>query len=254
MIYHRLMHYDTNYSLLIELQKVDSEIDGIEEKLRELPLEIEECEKRIEDFRKKLIGLDEELKKKELLLREKEAEYKSEEDTLATYKRQLLQIKNNDEYRAMLQQIDNQKKKIRNIEDEILKLEEEFEDFKKALPALKQEVEEEIKQEEAKKRELIEMKDVLVRKKSALEAKREELENKIQISALRKYERLRKKGYRDVIVSIEKIMGNEGEEYVCSACNSTVPLEIYLKVKRGEAFVRCENCGRFLYYEEKEEA
>ena len=238
---------------MINLQKIDKKIDAIKDRLKNLPHEIAEINTKIEELKKELLALDEELKNKELVLREKNSEYKEEQEKLALYKKQLLDIKNNDEYRAMLHQIENQKKVIEKIEDEIISLEEDFEKFKADLPAKKKSIQDNIRNIEDNREKLKSLDTILGKEIDALISDRRKIEEKIKMSVLRKYERLRAKGYREVLVPIKRIVGNEGEEYVCSACSSTIPLEISLKVREGEAFLRCENCGRYLYYEYENE-
>ncbi|GEM_PF-544671 len=243
------MQYEENYTFLISLQKLDIKIDAVKDRLANLPGEIEELKNRIESLKKELESLDNLLKDKELKLREKNSEYREKQEKLALYKKQLLDIKNNDEYRAMLHQIENQKKIIEKVEEEIILMEEELEEFRESLPERKKAIETEIQAVESEKDKLLGMDSVLKKDISVLLEERHKIEERIKVSVLKKYERLRAKGYREVLVPIKKIMGNEGEEYVCSACNSTIPLEISLKVREGESFVRCENCGRYLYYE-----
>ncbi len=247
------MQYSLDYTLLIGLQKIDKKIDAIKNRLVNLPEEIAKKNIEIEELKKELLGLDKEFKNKELTLREKNSEYREEREKLALYKKQLLDIKNNDEYRAMLHQIENQEKVIEKIEDEIISLEEELEEFKASLPDRKKSIQDSIRNLESDKKKLESLDAVLNKDIESLMSDRKKIEEKIKISVLKRYERLRSRGYKEVLVPIKKITGNEGEEYVCSGCNSTIPLEISLRVRRGEAFLRCENCGRYLYYEDENE-
>lgn len=253
MFYHLFMSYTEDYEGLIKLQKLDKQIDTFKDEIKNLPEKKSKIRKEIGTLKKSLIEMEEELKKRELALREKNSEYKEEVEKLARYKKQLLGIKNNDEYRAMLTQIENQKTIITKLEDEVLKLEEELEEYKNTLPENKKRVEEEIKSKEKELEEAGNLEEVLENKISVLLKERENISGEIKVSYLRKYERLRKRGFKEVLVPIKKIVGIDGgEEYICTGCNSTIPLEISLKVKNGESFLRCENCGRFLYYEEEE--
>lgn len=245
------MQYEEEYALLIELQKLDNKIDTTREEIKKLPEKLREMDDHIENLKKELVELDAEMKKKELRLREKNSEYRDAQTKLSHFKKQLLDIKTNDEYRAMLSQIENQKRLIEKIEEEILLLEEEMEEFKNELPKLKEDIKIEIQKIDEEKAHVKEGYSSLEKSLKALLDERNRLEGEIKVSVLRKYERLRAKGYNKVLVPIKRIVGNEGEEYVCSFCHSTVPLEISLKIREGESFLRCENCGRYLYFEEE---
>ena len=248
------MQYPEDYAHLIELQKLDNKIDTLEKEIRDLPEKLNRINNEIESLKKAFSGLDEELKKKEVSLREKNAEYNTEREKLERFKKQLLEIKSNDEYRAMLQQIENQKNVVEKRENDIIEVEEELEEFKRVLPEKKNAIQKQISEKVEELEKTRNKEGVLKERVSTLLKKREKIEENIKVSYLRKYERLRKKGFNKVLVPIKRILGMEGEEaYVCTGCNSTVPFEISLKVREGEAFLRCENCGRFLYFEEKEE-
>ncbi len=97
---------DKQLSYLIELQKLDLNIDKINVKKRELPEKIAQMD---EEFRTYIANMDESKKKFEELNKrhgEKEDKLRRGIDTLKKTKERLLEVKTNKEYQAILKEIE----------------------------------------------------------------------------------------------------------------------------------------------------
>ncbi|MBT4818220.1 MAG: hypothetical protein HON70_21105 [Lentisphaerae bacterium] len=154
-------------------------------------------------------------------------------------------IKNNEEYRAAMTQIDTCKKQIEDIEDDQLLVMEEIERGRTLL-ALRTK---EFKAAESRVAEMITDLDTRLKNCGAqikkLEAIRSEAIKGVEPAIARRYERLIKKPNRGgpsrrVLVPIL--------EDVCDRCHMNVIAQIRMNARKGMV-ASCENCGAMLYWE-----
>jgi len=224
---------------LWQLQQLDSEIDLLQKKEKEIPQKIEglqmtkaEANKRLDNEKKKLL----ELKK---IAKEQEIDLKACEDKLNQYSVQLYSAKTNEQYKAFLNEIETQKKLKAEIEDKILATLESMENAEKEIRHLENELMELEKLTESKiaslKKEAEEVKRVREEKEKA----RASFISQIGPDLLAIYERIRKKkgGIAVAEVSDER----------CSACLNPIPPQTVLEISRRQKLYYCDYCGRILY-------
>ena len=113
---------------LIELQKLDLDIDQLEEKRFKLLREIEslgeplkDLQREIEEAKARMVESSRERKRKEL-------EVESTREALGKVQIKLHAVKTNKEYTALIKETENEKLKISNQEDAILNLMEFLEE------------------------------------------------------------------------------------------------------------------------------
>jgi predicted nucleic acid-binding Zn-ribbon protein len=152
----------------------------------------------------------------------------------------MLGAKTNEQYRAFQHEIEFIEKEIRKAEDRILELMSESEpldaNVKKAEVALK---EEKVVVEEEKTR---------ARKRTAEDqgfldqhrAQRAEAVAKLPKATVALYEKIRVK-LGGVVIS--EVVNNR-----CQACQIQLRPQYMQDLKKGTELMRCESCGRFLFY------
>ncbi|MCM8818513.1 MAG: C4-type zinc ribbon domain-containing protein [Candidatus Omnitrophica bacterium] len=229
-----------NIEKLIKLQNIDIEILEKEEEINSLFQKEKEFNKKIEIEEKKIKEIKEELKKLQLDKKEKELEIKSYEEEVKNLNQKLDNVKTNKEYEALLIEIANFKKKISEIEEQLLILmEAEDEKIKKEKfieEELKKVKEDVFKKMEEEKKKAEELKKEVSKKKQ----EREIYIKEIPSSDYLLYEKIRKTKKDNI--AIAKV-----EDGVCSGCNMSLPTYIVEMVKKKEKVVQCENCSRILY-------
>ena len=110
---------------LVTLQKRDLEIAAIESRLKKIPVEIAELEQKVAIERANAKAAEERLTESQKSRRRFEGELELIEGRIEKYKDQLMQVKSNEEYRAMQKQIQSAKEDVSAHEDMILaKMEE----------------------------------------------------------------------------------------------------------------------------------
>ena len=229
---------------LFMLQKVDKEIMEREKIIIEIPQKTKELEDQIEGRKEILEEIEERFKQnhnKELAIDRKLQETRV---NIGRHKRQLLTVKTNKEYAAMLKEISNEEANIERFEEEMIGLLDGIEG-----------IEEEKREEE---KSVSKMQESYLKKKEALEEKkvkfeeeikekiikRENIRSEIDSNLLKRYKRI--KELRDGI-AIVRIIGEN-----CGGCYTTIPPQIINEAKKGDRILTCESCGRILIYWEEE--
>lgn len=229
-------------TLLIQLQKLDTQIYNFNRRKEEIPLLIKDLE---EELKRKGEGLKEkENELKSLLVRQKdrENELASKEETIKKCQVQLYQIKTNKEYSAMQHEIEGHKADKSVLEDEIIAILDEADEKKKAIEKSKvafKEEEKKINEEEMKVNS--ELKDIETQLNS-LNAQRTGLAAKVDKTMLGKYERILKGKDGLAMVAVR--------EDACGGCNLNLPPQVINEINMKKDLVFCESCSRILYIEE----
>jgi predicted nucleic acid-binding Zn-ribbon protein len=169
-----------------------------------------------------------------------ELEAGSKREQLERFLRQQSEIKKNEEYRALLHEIDGIKAEIISVEDRELEVMEQAETAQKeqqesqrAAEALRAEVAKQLSQLDKREFEL-------KARLAELEERRVHLAAQVDGGLLPRYERLRKSKGRRVVVGIE--------HSVCGGCHVKLPAQIIVYCQAGQQVQSCPNCGRLLYY------
>ena len=236
---------EEQYNILIELQKIDIDIDKEEKKKRSLPLMIEGVTREIQVLKDSLKNKNEnyrnlqiKLKRIELDLAEKTNKIKKHQEDL--YGGKISDIK---ELKQIQKVIANYQKEKSSIEEDVLDLMEEVEDLNKLISHLDEDLK--VKEEEFKKRkEEMDLTSLAIKKNmDSLNIKRGEILSKITDGRLLKeYERLRKeKGGKAII----KVDGS-----VCPGCYLDLPSDVIYQLKKNRKMIICPNCSRILIWKD----
>lgn len=228
--------------LLVELQKLDTQILKIEDELNYIPEKIRELEASLNE---KSVGLkkhEDNIKALQLKRKEKEGELQTKEDTIKKYTSQMHQVKTNKEYSALQEEINRVRADNSLIEDEILKIFDLVDVENKAVAAEK----ELLKKEEAfiaeEKKKLNADAGRIKAEEEKLKARKSDLAAKVDQKVLAKYERILKN--KDGLAVVPII----GES--CQGCFGRMPAQVINEVRMKSAIICCENCTRMLYFEE----
>ena len=132
----------TELEKLISLQTCDMEMRALESRLEQIPKEIEALEKEVATERANVKAAEEALNESKKTRRTLEGELELVESKIAKYRDQLMQVKSNDEYKAMQKQIQVAEEEISTKEDLILIKMEDTDSLQLELATRKKEVEE----------------------------------------------------------------------------------------------------------------
>jgi predicted nucleic acid-binding Zn-ribbon protein len=225
---------------LVRLHHVEAELKQVEAQLTEIPGKRRAVDERRERDRGRLDAARAALESSQKARKQNEASVQDLEAKRSKYKGQLMEVKTNKEYTAMLHEIEGVERDIKAREDVIL---EEMEKAEGLQAAVKRE-ETEFKTVEAEaKREQAELDAGLARLEASaarLRAERDAAQAAVPEEARERYAR------------VAKLRGSgvaEARDGMCQTCHVKMRVQTWVEVRKNEQLLQCEHCGRILYYE-----
>jgi hypothetical protein len=225
---------------LIRLQKAESELRRVEAELADVPGRKAEFEARLEEERVRLNNVREELAASQKARRQLEAELMDLEGRRSKYKGQLMDVKTNKEYTAMLHEIEAVEREIRAREDQILAEMERAEGLTAEVrreEALYKGIEEEGRGEgKALETRAAELQAQAKR----LSEERDQAARSVPGEAMELFRRVAK--LRGVAVG-------PATDGMCTLCHVKLRPQMWVDLKKNEQLLQCPACSRILYYE-----
>jgi predicted nucleic acid-binding Zn-ribbon protein len=225
---------------LIALQDIELKIASIQKQISEIPRQVEayrqELQRLEQIHRDRVVQLQEDTKRRRTF----EGEVDVMRARLSKLKDQLMMVKTNKEYTAMLHEIQMAEAQIRQEEDKILEIMEEIENLEadlkndeKALKARTGEIQTGIEASESAIPEL----------EAALENLREQrarTEAEVESELLARYRR---------IAELRKgVALAEARDELCTACHVRIRPQVYAEILKTEDIHSCDSCSRILYF------
>jgi predicted nucleic acid-binding Zn-ribbon protein len=225
---------------LIRLQDVEVEIRHYQDCIELLPRQLAALEEKLHATLQAQQSQKEQLAKIASEKRKSESSIQDLEQKISKYKGQLFEVKTNDQYRALLNEIEFGNQEIRKIEDEILAKMEQEEKLKAAGKALENQLQQEKAAVEAEKksaREEVEKDKALL---AELNAEREGIVVNVSEDLLARYNR--------IAASRKGIALARAVQETCQACNVRIRPQVFSELIKGEVIHACDSCNRILYY------
>ncbi len=225
---------------LLALQDLDLKIERCKRREKEIPLQKKKYEIHKVRLADELRESEERCKTLAVEQRECEGDIEQKQEQVKKYDGQLLAVKKNEEYQALLHEIDTVKKQIALKEERIITLMVEADEAKAHLEEDKQRIEAERAEIERECGRIDEELQQAIAERKELEAQRAPLIENIDPQLLSRYRRIRKaKKEGKAVVPLE----NEA----CSGCHMRVTPQMVNEILAGEKTHACSHCGRLLY-------
>jgi uncharacterized protein len=225
---------------MIQLQRVESELKRAQAGQAEIPKRKMELEAELAAERAHLDAARASLDETQKARRRHEGSLQDLEGKRSRYKGQLMEVKTNKEYTAMLHEIETVEREIRAREDQIL---QEMERAETLAVDLKRE-EEAFGKAEARQREegqaLDSRSQALTAEAARFTAERDAVAAKVPPDLLELFQRVAR--LRGVAVA-------EAKDGKCQVCHLTLRPQMYVDLKKNEEIVQCPACNRILFYE-----
>jgi hypothetical protein len=225
---------------VIEVQQLDQQVAELTVLIDSLPKEIQTLQSQLDEF----IHAHEERKKRLTAnLKERkdlEGDVKVIQEKIARHKDQLYQVKTNDQYRAMLKEIEGEESNTRKIEDQILEKMIEAEDIQEHIREAAARLEGEKARVAAEIKRLQDERQKDLDERERLQTRRKETAAALSGGVLALYERIRTYRTGPAV--------GEVRDGLCTVCNVRLRPQVYNDVRRGDAVMTCENCSRIVYY------
>src|SRR6201981_1407519 len=229
---------------LLRLQDADKEIRRLQDEIAELPKRVAAIEHKLADTKAGLEKAQSAVKTDEASRRKYDTAITDLRSKISKYRDQSLDVKTNEQYKALLHEIQFAEKEIAANEDKILELmvnaDARDKEVKAAQAELKAETADIEKEKEAALQRTAEDEKLL----TEWRAKRDQLRTGINEDLLRHYERVSK--FRGSGIS-------EVRDQKCMACRVMLRPQTYNEVRSGQQMVVCDSCQRILYFNPADE-
>lgn len=235
------MHPDLK--TVIELQQLDGRIAELSAQIDALPVQVQALETQLHEFIHAHEERQQRLAGNQKERRDLEAEIQTIQTKISRHKDQLYEVKTNEQYKAMLKEIEGEESKIRGFEDEILEKMIEAEQLEKHIRAAASRLDSEKARVAGEVEQLEALRQADVEERDRLQTQRRQDESSVGPQVLELYERLRK-ARRGQAVS-------EVHDGLCTACNVRLRPQLFNETRSNQSILTCENCGRILVYVER---
>lgn len=225
---------------LIELEKVDREIARLSDEVATLPKRVAAIESKLADDKAAVEKAKAAIKTNEAARRKLEMDIQGFQQKIVKYREQSSSVKTNDEYRALMHEVQFAEKEISGCEDKILELMIALEAEEKSLKAAENDLKEEAVAVEKEKAEARTRTAEDERLLAGLSEKRGQLRSGVNDSALAHYDR---------VLRQRKSAIAEAREQKCLACFVMIRPQTWQEIRGNEQIIACSSCGRILYYD-----
>ncbi len=224
---------------LLELQVADKEIRKLQEEVAALPKRVAVIEQKLAGTKAHLEKVRAAAKGDEANRKKFEAAIKDLQSKISKYRDQSLDVKTNEQYKALLHEIQFAEQEVRMNEDRILEVMVNVDARDKEVKAAEAVLKAETAEIEREKEEARRVTAEDQKKLTEWNAKRDSLRHGISEDVLRQYERVAK--FRGTGLA-------EVRDQKCMGCQVMLRPQTYNEVRNGEKVMVCESCSRVYYF------
>lgn len=228
--------------VLVSLAKLDAELNEAQTELARMPAQIDKLDKSIADIEKNEQEASGHLEDMQKERREIEQKLQDNQEQIKKYRVQLMQVKTNKEYTAMLNEIGHLEKDIDAKEERLLLLMDELEnqsaqnkDYLATTGADKQRL-------VGEKKKLEQRMEELNGEAARVEGEKPKLLAELPTQIRKRYDRLLKKLGSLAVTHIV--------DDTCQGCFRRIPPQTAVEVRQNTRIITCEGCGRILVHYE----
>lgn len=222
-------------------------------KIQSLDSDIEQTQKEIEAIPKKITLFEKDVEKAEHSLQEKKKrvqeiskEYKIKEGDIAANETkieklnsQTFAVKTNEEYRALLHEVEFLKSENKKTEDEMITMLEEEEKLNSTLGAFEKETTDTVNEHTRKIEDLKQHRETLLSNVKTMKSDFKGLFNKLPKDAQELYEKIKKVRGKAVCLV---------EDETCTGCYASLTPQFMNELKKKGEILLCAHCGRILIF------
>ncbi len=230
--------------ILLKLQEIDAQkiriqstLDTVNQKVNALDLKVAESAKRYKEKKAYYDTLMSTYRSHEMNLKMIHEQIEKSEDKLRD-------VKTNREYQTLLREIDDNKKKISVIEDEMLQMMEQIESEQKGVAEVQEQTEQLTQQAESEKEKILKSTEEETVELESIEGKRQKIAKKVDPDLLDKYSKTLKHCSGVAVVPVA--------DSICGGCHINIPPQEYIEVQRGNTLKFCPHCHRIMYWDKGE--
>ncbi len=224
---------------LLVLQARDLRVAELSEAQEEAPRQIAAVERELAAKNAQFSELKQRTRQIEADRKKLDLEVKTKEAAIARYRAQQLATRKNEEFAALIHEIEHAQAEIAKLEDSELELMEAYDKGLAAVAA----GEKELAQVEAKAKE----------KKAALQKRGEAAAAELKTALIQQAD-AEQKVPEEVLSRYRRILKSKGDKAVvavehgsCTGCHMKLTTQTANSARREDLLAACDNCGRLLY-------
>ncbi len=227
---------------LVALQDLELRIASLQKQISDIPSKVQAFENELQHLSSEFQTRSAHMKDLANRRRMLEGQVDTTKAKLSKLRDQLMAVKTNKEYTAMLHEIQMAEEQIRGEEDKILEIMEEMEAKENSLKGAEQELNKKSSelQESIKKtnESAPQLESELVKLREEKGLKESHVGKELLVR------------YRRIAEARKGIAIAEAKDELCSACHVRIRPQMYADLIRTEAIQACDSCSRILYYRE----
>jgi uncharacterized protein len=235
-----------NLDRLIRLQHLETTADDARRKIADHPGRVQVLDARLQAARDVIAAAKGRLASVQDKRRAEEKEVATVQTRLARYKDQLLEVKTNREYTAMLHEIETAQNDIRAREDRILDTMMAADDLNAEIKKADAELKLADKEVSAARAQLDSEMTTLQAEIERTGSERQKLVVEIDRGVLSIFEQTAK-GRKGVAVA-------EARNGLCTICHVRLRPQVFNEIRKNESIIQCDSCRRILYFAGDSEA
>lgn len=229
---------------LLWLQQLDLRIEAYKIREAEIPKQRDKFDIQRKRLAAELQERENTCRQLALEQRACELEIEQKQAQSAKYDQQLFSIKKNEEYQALLHEIEVLRKQIATQEERVLVIMVEMDEAKARLAEDKKRIQAEFEDIDRQCREIDKELAEAVQAREQLERERIPIAKQVNAGLLERYKRIRRS--KKSGPAVVPLTGTS-----CSGCHMAVTAQIVNEILAGNKVHSCAYCGRLLYNEEK---
>lgn len=224
---------------LLRIQECDLEIVRLQREMQDIPLRKQQMESALDAQKEGLAQAERKLLEVQTHIQRAESEIDAARQQIRKFRDQQLQIKSNDEYRALEKQIATALEQISALEDNELASMEEVERARGGVALQKAALDKQTARVQADVNEFMERSGGLDAELKAQQAERATRAADMDRDWLSRYERLFSRQHEAAVVVIE--------HGTCGHCHMRLAPSQIVEARRHDQLVFCDFCGHILY-------
>jgi uncharacterized protein len=225
---------------LIQIQELEKQACFVSAKLKDVPKKIESLDLNLETSKESVHAMESELKDLKKKYRAMEEEIRFSQSQEGKKQEKLRSVKTNKEYQSSLKEIEDLKKKMSLMEDDMLLVLEQI-DHLEGLVSEKMKETDNLNQKVEKDKKAIQKDAEESQKKLAnIKDNIQEAVKMVDPTLLARYNWVQQKVGRLAIVSVVNS--------VCQGCHLNIPPQMYNELHRGNIIKFCPHCQRMIYW------
>jgi predicted nucleic acid-binding Zn-ribbon protein len=225
---------------LIDLDKISQEVARLKEEIAALPKRVAEIETKLSAAKAQVETAKTAIKTQEAGKRKLESDIQDWQQKISKFREQSLAVKTNEQYKALMTEIEFAEKHIRDSEEQILVGMDSAEGLANTLKTAETELKfetSEIEKETAHARAVTAEDE---KKLAELSQQKQTLQAGVEPSMLSHYERVATKRKGAIAAAYD---------HKCGACNVMMRPQKYNELLSNSELVTCDSCGRILYHD-----